>query len=157
MIKCIKPLPVSEEMLGAYLEGNLSAEESFKIAQLIGMDESLSELLDDVEELTLMEGSDSIYDDFPDFGEDYMLPEILDATDILGGFECMAAAMPDLSLPIIENIQGDDDIWDDAFNLSAHCEGGNISSSNGDMYMDDSDSFSDDDPYTSGSDLLDAY
>lgn len=154
MIKYIKPLPVSEEMLGAYLEGNLSADEAQRIEQLIGTDESLSGLLDDVEELTLMEGTDSIYDDFPDFGEGYMLPGIPDTSDILGGSEEMIAAMPDFSPPIAENVLGNDDILNDAIDLSAYSGGDDNFLQDSDMNLDDSDSFCVDDPYDCGDDLL---
>ena len=144
-IKYIKPLPVSEEMLGAYLEGNLSAEEAQCIEQLIETDECLSGLLDDVEELTLMEGTDSIYDDFPDFGEDYMLPEIPDTSDILGGFEEMVVAMPDFSFPIVDNVLENDDMLNDTIELSVHSVGDDNFLQDSDMNLDDSDSFSVDD------------
>lgn len=157
MIKYIKPLPISEEMLGAYLEGNLSAEEAQCIEQLIETDECLSGLLDDVEELTLMEGTDSIYDDFPDFGEDYMLPEIPDTSDILGGFEEMVAAMPDFSPPIVENVFENNDVLNDTIELSAYSEVDEIYLQDSDIYNDDSDSFSLDDPYDCGDDLLGNY
>lgn len=145
MIKYIKPLPISEEMLGAYLEGNLSAEEAQCIEQLIETDECLSGLLDDVEELTLMEGTDSIYDDFPDFGEDYMLPEIPDTFDILSGFEEMVVAMPDFSFPIVDNVLENDDMLNDTIELSVHSVGDDNFLQDSDMNLDDSDSFSVDD------------
>lgn len=145
MIKYIKPLPVSEEMLGAYLEGNLSAEEAQRIEQLIEADDDLSGLIDDVEELTLVEGTDSIYDDFPDFGESYMLPKIPDTTDVLGGFEKMIVTMPDFSPPIVESVLENDDILSDTIGLSAYSESDDFFSQDTDIYVDDSDSFSVDD------------
>ena len=157
MIKCIKPLPVSEEMLGAYLEGNLSAEEAQCIEQLIETDECLSGLLDDVEELTLVEGTDSIYDDFPDFGEDYMLPEIPDTSDILSGFEEMVVAMPDFSFPIVDNVLENDDMLNDTIELSVHSVGDDNFLQDSDINLDDSDSFCVDDPYDCGEDLLGDY
>lgn len=41
-------LPVSEEMLGAYLEGNLSDSESFEVEQLLNIDDNLNQLIDEV-------------------------------------------------------------------------------------------------------------
>ena len=48
MLKYLQPLPVSEEMLGAYLEGNLSMGEVSYMDALLQTDESLRELISEV-------------------------------------------------------------------------------------------------------------
>ena len=60
MIKYIKPLPVSEEMLVAYLEGNLTAEDSSMVQGVIN---SNSEFKNFVEEVAVADPSteESIY------------------------------------------------------------------------------------------------
>lgn len=45
----IQDLPVSEEMLGAYMEGNLDGVDSSEIADAIASDEALSDLLENVD------------------------------------------------------------------------------------------------------------
>lgn len=77
MIKFIKPLPISEETLGAYLEGNLSAEDSRGLEELL---DSNAIFKDFVEEVAVTDGSmnESIYDEYPNFDEEFDLPEILD-------------------------------------------------------------------------------
>lgn len=45
----IQDLPVSEEMLGAYIEGNLDSTEFSEIADAIASNEALSDLLDNVD------------------------------------------------------------------------------------------------------------
>ena len=72
MIKFVKPLPVPEEMLGAYIEGRLSLEESHMIEDLINKSSDLSNLISD---LCLPETSHSIYEDFPMFDTEFKLPE----------------------------------------------------------------------------------
>ena len=72
MIKFVKPLPVPEEMLGAYIEGRLSLEESHMIEDLINKSSDLSNLISD---LCLPEASHSIYEDFPMFDTEFKLPE----------------------------------------------------------------------------------
>ena len=48
MLKHLQPLPISEEMLGAYLEGNLTAEEVGYVEALLELDEDLQELVAEV-------------------------------------------------------------------------------------------------------------
>lgn len=75
MIKYIKPLPVSEEMLGAYLEGNLTAEDSSMVQGVI---DSNSEFRNFVEEVSVADPSteESIYDAHPNFDLEFELPEV---------------------------------------------------------------------------------
>lgn len=75
MIKYIKPLPVSEEMLGAYLEGNLTAQDSSMVQGII---DSNSEFKDFVEEVSVADPptEESIYDAHPNFDLDFELPEV---------------------------------------------------------------------------------
>ncbi len=48
MLKHLQPLPISEEMLGAYLEGNLTADEVGYVESVIDSDKNLQELVDEV-------------------------------------------------------------------------------------------------------------
>ncbi len=48
MLKHLQPLPISEEMLGAYLEGNLTAEEVGYVESYLKSDIDLQELVDEV-------------------------------------------------------------------------------------------------------------
>lgn len=81
---CIKDLPVSEEMLGAYLEGNLHESEFREVHNFIQEDNAMCDLVDSIK---------SDFDDMNDFGiselpsietsfasddafEDFELPEI---------------------------------------------------------------------------------
>ena len=75
MIKHIKPLPISEEMLGAYLEGNLSQDEAKKVEQMLQGNNELSAF---VEELSVSDNLTSNYllKDIPSFENDFTLPEI---------------------------------------------------------------------------------
>ena len=70
-------LPISEDVLGAYLEGTLSPEEATRVEQLIHSDSTLSELVDIVNEVDAsIEPGDSIYDEYPHFDETFRLPAI---------------------------------------------------------------------------------
>lgn len=75
MIKIINPLPISEEMLGAYLEGNLSVEDVLKVESVL---DSNSEFQDFVNNLTPSEAIEecSIFEDEPVFGNNFELPEV---------------------------------------------------------------------------------
>ena len=82
MMKQIKPLPISEEMLGAYLEGNLSLEESRYVEDMIGKDDDLQAFVGDVTMLDV-DNEVSIYDECPDFDAAFELPQV--ATDYSDG------------------------------------------------------------------------
>ena len=70
-------LPISEEVLGAYLEGSLSAEEAARVEQLIQTDDALRMVVDIVGVVDdSIDMSASIYDDFPHFDESFSLPLI---------------------------------------------------------------------------------
>lgn len=75
MIKHIKPLPVSEEMLGAYLEGNLALNDARYIQQMLQDNDELSAF---VNELSVSDNLTSDYrmEDIPNFENDFTLPEI---------------------------------------------------------------------------------
>ena len=74
MIKHIKPLPISEEMLGAYLEGNLSLEEAREVEGMIGNNDELNALMDEIINHEIDEGV-SIETDFPNWIEGFELTE----------------------------------------------------------------------------------
>ena len=79
MIKHIKPLPISEEMLGAYLEGNLAQSDAQYVELMLRSNNELSAF---VEELSVSDDLTSDYpmEDIPSFKNDFTLPEI--ATEV---------------------------------------------------------------------------
>lgn len=109
MIKHIKPLPVSEEMLGAYLEGNLSPNDVRYVELLMNDNDEFSLFIDELavsENLTL----DYSTEETPNFENDFLLPEIqmevgtsMDTHILPFGFEpsfvdvAACAMMPDIT------------------------------------------------------------
>lgn len=79
MIKHIKPLLISEEILGAYLEGNLSQNDAQYVEQMLHDNDELSAF---VNELSVSDDLTSDYqmENIPSFENDFALPEI--ATEI---------------------------------------------------------------------------
>lgn len=79
MIKHIKPLPISEEMLGAYLEGNLAQSDAIFVEQMLRSNNEFSAF---VEELSVSDDLTSNYrmEYIPSFENDFTLPEI--ATEV---------------------------------------------------------------------------
>lgn len=79
MIKHIKPLPISEEMLGAYLEGNLTQSDATYVEQMLQGNDDLSSF---VNELSVSDDLMSNYqvEELPSFENDFTLPEI--ATEV---------------------------------------------------------------------------
>ena len=79
MIKHIKPLPISEEMLGAYLEGNLAQSDAIYVEQMLQGNDDLSTF---VNELSVSDDLMSNYqvEELPSFENDFTLPEI--ATEV---------------------------------------------------------------------------
>ncbi len=79
MIKHIKPLPISEEMLGAYLEGNLAQSDAQYVEQMLQGNDDLSTF---VNELSVSDDLMSNYqvEELPSFENDFTLPEI--ATEV---------------------------------------------------------------------------
>lgn len=75
MIKHIKQLPISEEMLGAYIEGNLAQHDAKYIKQMLQENDELSAF---VNELSLSDDLTSNYlmEELPSFENDFTLPEI---------------------------------------------------------------------------------
>lgn len=79
MIKYIKPLPISEEMLGAYFEGNLSQSDAQYVGQMLQDNDELSAF---VNELSVSDNLTSNYlmEDILGLENDFALPEV--ATEI---------------------------------------------------------------------------
>ena len=79
MIRHIKPLPISEEMLGAYLEGNIAQSDAIFVEQILRSNNEFSAF---VEELSVSDdlASDYQMEDIPSFKNDFTLPEI--ATEV---------------------------------------------------------------------------
>ena len=71
MIKHISSPAISEEILGAYLEGNLSEYETQRVEHILECDDDLDVLVDEiaVENLTMLDtnadSSPSVYDENP--------------------------------------------------------------------------------------------
>lgn len=79
MLKHLQQLPISEEMLGAYLEGNLTADEVGFVESLLETDDGLRELVEDID--VGFESLDELQPDiaFLEFGQDMMsfqLPDV---------------------------------------------------------------------------------
>ena len=74
-MKHLKPLPISEEMLGAYIEGNLSAEESSMVKNIIDSDEMFQSFVSELSVPDSMIGG-TFWDIFPAFDTEFELPSI---------------------------------------------------------------------------------
>ncbi len=79
MLKHLQPLPISEEMLGAYLEGTLTAEEVGYVESALQTDELLRGIVDEVNrdgiEWNGLADNTSIYEDL-ELMSDLQIPEI---------------------------------------------------------------------------------
>lgn len=110
MIEHIKPLPISEEMLGAYLEGNLSQCDAKYVEQSLHENKELSAFVD---ELFVSDNLTSSYlmEDVPNFENDFTLPKIpaelgtyIEPNVLPFGFEpsiadvAACACMPDMTI-----------------------------------------------------------
>lgn len=74
MNKHIKPLPISEEMLGAYLEGNLNPKDARYVELLIENNPDFSALID---ELYVSENlASDIIGETPSYDNNFELPDI---------------------------------------------------------------------------------
>lgn len=80
MLKHLQPLPISEEMLGAYLEGNLTAEEVGYVEALLELDKDLQELVGEVGTISSDWLSENLDDSnqicLDDVLNDFDLPEV---------------------------------------------------------------------------------
>lgn len=96
MLKHLQQLPISEEMLGAYLEGNLSIDEIQVVEQVIQSDNTFSTF---VNELSFDDKvAQNFFDeDSPILGEDFELPEI----------DIPIVTMDFVEPPFIDNIEND--------------------------------------------------
>ncbi len=96
MLKHLQPLPISEEMLGAYLEGNLSIDEIQVVEKVIQSDNLFSTF---VNELSLDDKVEQNFfvEDCPVLGDDFELPEI----------DMPIVTMEFAEPPFIDNIEND--------------------------------------------------
>ena len=94
MIKHISSPTISEEILGAYLEGNLSEYETRLVENVLECDDDLDGLVDEiaVEELSMLDtdadSSPSIYAENPNFDFDFELPEVESSFDCFPEVAC---------------------------------------------------------------------
>lgn len=94
MIKHISSPAISEEILGAYLEGNLSEYETQRVEHILEYDDDLGGLVDEiaVENLTMLDtnadSSPSVYDVNPNFDFDFELPEVEPSFGRFPGVAC---------------------------------------------------------------------
>ncbi len=102
MIKEIKSLPISEETLGAYLEGNLPEHERMEVEKLLENNHELREFVDEVSADDI-NYDESIYDYFPDFDSEFSLPEIPKQTDESDDIEIVAVD-DEFDLEVIDNV-----------------------------------------------------
>lgn len=75
MIKNIKPLPISEETLGAYLEGNLSSTETTQVEDMMNLDYDFRDFVVEVS-VADPDITESIFDAHPNFDTEFELPEV---------------------------------------------------------------------------------
>ena len=77
MTRNIEPTTISPEMVGAYIEGNLSETEMVTFENLMKNDSELRNMVEDVRDLEVdMEAS--INEDYPDFMNTFELPLVAD-------------------------------------------------------------------------------
>lgn len=92
MIKHISSPAISEEILGAYLEGNLSEYETQRVEHILECDDDLDALVDEiaVENLTILDADSSpcVYDENPNFDFDFELPEVEPSFGRFPGVAC---------------------------------------------------------------------
>ena len=103
MMRQIKSLPIPDEMLGAYLEGKLSLEESRYVEDLIGKDDDLQAFVGDITMLDV-DNEVSVYDECPDFDTVFELPQV--ATDYSDGSADFLMA---------ENLSVESNVYNDFF------------------------------------------
>lgn len=127
MIKHISSPAISEEILGAYLEGNLSADEMQRVEHILECDDDLDALVDEiaVENLTILDADSSpcVYDENPNFDFDFELPEVEPSFDRFPGVACFIRPRASAS-PYSEEIEVascacydrsiEEEPWDDA-------------------------------------------
>ena len=138
----IQDLPVSEEMLGAYIEGNLDNTESSEIANAIASNEALCDLLENVDMHTEIQDTSDLNASMFNSGINADLPDI-----IVDAFHTESPTMLDEIVEIYGfNANGDFDTSDGIHTDFFHSE----NSYNADSFIDDlhslnTDSFNDDD------------
>lgn len=80
MLKHLQPLPISEEMLGAYIEGNLTAEEVGFVESVLELNKGLQELVEEVGTVSSDLLSENLEDSNPIYSDevlnDFDLPEV---------------------------------------------------------------------------------
>lgn len=106
MTRNIEPTAISPEMIGAYLEGNLSGEELKTFEKLIATNPELSNMVDDIRGLE-MDMEASISEDYPDFMETFELPLMadVDTTDSLDvvDYDIELTSTDDFEQPTTDN------------------------------------------------------
>lgn len=75
MTKILNHLPISEEALGAYLEGKLSVQDSNFIEEMLEDYPEFKTFVDDIQVYDINE-EESIYDYYPDFDSEFCLPDV---------------------------------------------------------------------------------
>ena len=106
MKRNIEPTAISPEMIGAYLEGNLSGEELKTFEKLMTTNPELSNMVDDVRGLE-MDMAASISEDYPDFMEAFELPlvadlDIQDSLDVVD-YDIELTSTDDFEQPTTDN------------------------------------------------------
>ena len=117
MTRNIEPTTISPEMVGAYIEGNLSETEMRTFENLMKNDSELRNMVEDVRDLEVdMEAS--INEDYPDFMNTFELPLVadIDSLDSLEVVDYDIEVVPDYNLrqPINTN---DDDMIDNKIDV----------------------------------------
>jgi len=119
-IKSIQDLPVSEEVLGAHLEGKLSASEENEASALIYNNPKINSLVSDCEEFSL-ESNDMFHDSLEEFelpnviNNTFFIPETMELEDLgqsisVGDANCIDVANKQYGLKPL-NIDFDPDTY----------------------------------------------
>lgn|SRR5574344_866352 len=127
-------LPISEETLGAYLEGNLSDADASNIAQMIDSNDELKDFVNDLQN-TEIDWSTTMEDDYDGSIPDVEIPEVE-----TNGME------DDILLPLYAGVQLLDDTINDDHSFLSHddtsiFDDSDISHLHDDVDNDDNDSY----------------
>lgn len=111
----LQDLPVSEEMLGAYIEGNLNGADLRDVQNVINSDDDTMNLLDNVDDiiLTPFDSSLSLKDNLPSI-------DFLDSDDMGASFSPFAILDEIISTNLVESTPIDDTIITTSTNSYQH-------------------------------------
>lgn len=106
-INNLEDLPVSEEMIGAYMEGTLPDVEANIVSEMIESDPDLYEAYEDFKEVPMIDLDDNdflVHDDFPsDLYDEWVVPGLDDDYDPIMGLTIDPSTIKGLELTPLED------------------------------------------------------